>query len=48
VGPHPRTLYRVLRALASLGVFAEDQAQRFHLTPWPISCARTSQSRCAR
>jgi hypothetical protein len=33
VGAHPRTLYRVLRALASLGVFAEDQAQRFHLTP---------------
>src|SRR5690625_5265186 len=33
VGAHPRTLYRVLRALASLGVFAEDEAQRFHLTP---------------
>jgi hypothetical protein len=33
VGAHPRTLYRVLRALASLGVFAEDQAQCFHLTP---------------
>ena len=30
---HPRALYRVLRALASLGVFAEDQAQRFQLTP---------------
>src|SRR6516164_3607431 len=30
---HPRALYRVLRALASLGVFAEDQAQCFHLTP---------------
>jgi hypothetical protein len=33
VGAHPRTLYRVLRALASLGVFAEDEAQGFHLTP---------------
>jgi O-methyltransferase domain/Dimerisation domain len=33
VGAHPRTLYRVLRALASLGVFAEEQAQCFHLTP---------------
>jgi len=32
VGAHPRTLYRVLRALASLGVFAEDQPQYFHLT----------------
>jgi hypothetical protein len=30
---HPRALYRVLRALASLGVLAEDQAQCFHLTP---------------
>ena len=33
VGAHPRTLYRVLRALASLGVFAEDQPQCFQLTP---------------
>ena len=33
VGAHPRTLYRVLRAVASLGVFAEDEAQGFHLTP---------------
>jgi hypothetical protein len=33
VGAHPRTLYRVLRALASLGVFVEDEAQGFHLTP---------------
>src|SRR5688572_19177099 len=27
------TLYRVLRCLASLGVFAEDDAGRFGLTP---------------
>jgi hypothetical protein len=33
VGAHPRTLYRVLRALASLGIFAEEQDQRFRLTP---------------
>jgi hypothetical protein len=33
VGAHPQILYRVLRALASVGIFAEDQAQRFHLTP---------------
>jgi hypothetical protein len=28
-----RPLYRLLRALASVGVFAEDQSGRFHLTP---------------
>lgn len=33
VGAHPRTLYRVLRALASLEIFAADDAGRFHLTP---------------
>src|SRR4051794_29516229 len=31
-GTHPRALYRLLRALASIGVFAEDQG-RFALTP---------------
>jgi hypothetical protein len=30
---HPRALYRLLRALASLGVFAEDDRHRFSLTP---------------
>jgi ubiquinone/menaquinone biosynthesis C-methylase UbiE len=30
---HPRSLYRLLRALASLGVFAEDDRHRFALTP---------------
>jgi len=30
---HPQALYRVLRALASLGVFAEDRDGRFSLTP---------------
>lgn len=30
---HARSLYRVLRALASVGVFAEDDDGRFHLTP---------------
>lgn len=29
----PRPLYRLLRALASAGVFAEDNRQRFSLTP---------------
>lgn len=30
---HPRALYRLLRALASLGVFVEDGEHRFALTP---------------
>jgi hypothetical protein len=30
---NPRSLYRLLRALASTGVFAEDEARRFSLTP---------------
>lgn len=30
---HPRTLYRLLRSLAGMGVFAEDDKQRFSLTP---------------
>lgn len=32
-GTHARSLYRVLRALASRGVFAEDERGRFTLTP---------------
>jgi hypothetical protein len=30
---HAPSLYRVLRALASVGVFAEDEKGQFHLTP---------------
>jgi hypothetical protein len=33
IGVKPRPLYRLLRALASVGVFAEDNAGRFGLTP---------------
>jgi hypothetical protein len=33
VGAHPRSLYRLLRALASLGIFEEDSNGRFGLTP---------------
>jgi precorrin-6B methylase 2 len=33
VGAHPRSLYRALRALASLGLFAETPDGRFELTP---------------
>jgi hypothetical protein len=32
-GTHPRSLYRLLRALASVGIFAADDQQRFALTP---------------
>lgn len=32
-GTHPESLYRLLRALASVGVFASDDAGRFRLTP---------------
>jgi len=30
---HPRSLYRLLRSLASIGVFAEDEQRNFSLTP---------------
>lgn len=33
VKAHPRSLYRLLRAAASVGVFAEDEGGRFALTP---------------
>lgn len=32
-GVQPRPLYRILRALASVGIFAEDNTGRFRLTP---------------
>ncbi len=32
-GLHESTLYRILRFLASYGIFREDEAGRFHLTP---------------
>ncbi len=37
---HPRALYRLLRALASVGIFAEDDHHRFHLTPM-AECLRS-------
>ena len=33
IGAHPRSLYRLLRALASAGIFAEEGDGRFSLTP---------------
>jgi hypothetical protein len=32
-GAHPPSLYRVMRMLASMGVFKEEQGKRFALTP---------------
>jgi hypothetical protein len=32
-GSHPRALYRLLRALAGVGVFTEVEPERFGLTP---------------
>ena len=32
-GVHARSLYRVLRACASVGVYAEDNEKKFSLTP---------------
>jgi O-methyltransferase domain/Dimerisation domain len=32
-GAHPMSLYRLLRGLASLGLFAEEAGERFRLTP---------------
>jgi hypothetical protein len=32
-GAHPQALYRLLRALASVGVFIEEEERRFGLTP---------------
>lgn len=32
-GVHPQALYRLLRALSSVGVFAEEEERRFGLTP---------------
>ena len=37
---NPRALYRLLRALASLGIFAEDEQHRFGLTPM-AECLRS-------
>jgi len=33
IGAHPRSLYRMLRALAGAGIFAEEADERFSLTP---------------
>ncbi len=46
-GANPRALYRLLRALASLGIFAEDEQGRFALTPM-AGCLRSDVPGSAR
>jgi hypothetical protein len=38
-GAHPPSLYRLLRLLASDGVFIEQEQGQFGLTPWPSRCS---------
>src|SRR5437016_6081115 len=40
---HPRSVYRLLRSLASMGVFTEDLLHRFSLTPL-AECLRSDVS----
>jgi|SRR5581483_11595807 len=44
---HPPTLYRVLRTLASLGLFTEDDARRFSLLPFGETLRAGSPGRAA-
>ncbi len=46
-GTHAPALHRVLRALASFGVFAEDDSGRFVLTPPPPLCGPAFPVHCA-
>jgi DNA-binding IclR family transcriptional regulator len=45
-GNHEPSLYRVLRALASAGIFAENALGRFALTPLAAPSGLTCQVRC--
>ena len=38
-------LYRLLRALASIGIFSEDRPKEFSLTPLPNHCEVMSKDR---
>ncbi|MBD2705361.1 methyltransferase [Spirosoma sp. BT702] len=46
-GSHPHSLYRLLRACASVGVFAEDADHRFGLTPL-ADCLRSDNPESLR
>ncbi len=41
---HPRSLYRILRALASVGIYSERADKKFELTPM-AECLKTGQLR---
>ena len=47
-GANADALYRVLRALASIGVFAETAERHFTLTPMARLLQKTTRIRCAR
>ena len=44
-GSHAPTLYRMMRALASVGIFLETEDQHFELTPM-AECLKTGAMRC--
>ena len=46
-GSHAPTLYRVLRALASVGIFTEPLPDTSHSPRWPRCCARRHPIPCA-
>ena len=47
-GTHARSLYRLLRALASVGIFSEDDDGRFSLTPLAELLRATCRARNGR
>jgi hypothetical protein len=47
-GVAPRPLYRLLRALAGVGVFARDADGRFRLNPLANPSAKAGRSLCGR
>lgn len=47
-GTHAPHLRRVLRYLATRGIFREDTAGAYHLTPPRLPCVPTSPTRCTR
>ena len=47
IGAHAPSLYRVMRMLASVGVFSEEPGRKFALTPLGALLRPTSQAPCA-
>lgn len=48
IGAHPRSLYRLLRALAGAGIFAEQADGRFSLAPLSELLLSDAPEVCAR